>query len=153
MKVKSESEVAQSCPALSNPTDCSLPGSSVHGISRQEYWSGLPLPSPKNPLNTLYFLQYSFFPRLVSLASLHQKQQNLTPDHFLLYTTGWLPRERLKSHFGLFLDDFSSVLLVSTNSPNQRTAIKKGLQIPPLKTGQGMDSRSCLLRALCQGRR
>ena len=26
--------------------DCSLPGSSVHGISRQEYWSGLPFPSP-----------------------------------------------------------------------------------------------------------
>ena len=32
MKVKSESEVAQSCPTLSDPTDCSLPGSSVHGI-------------------------------------------------------------------------------------------------------------------------
>ena len=32
MKVKSESEVAQSCPTLSNPMDCSLPGSSVRGI-------------------------------------------------------------------------------------------------------------------------
>ena len=32
IKVKSESEVAQSCPTLSNPMDCSLPGSSVHGI-------------------------------------------------------------------------------------------------------------------------
>ena len=32
MKVKSESEVAQSCPPLSNPMDCSLPGSSIHGI-------------------------------------------------------------------------------------------------------------------------
>ena len=32
MKVKSESEVAQSCPTLSDPMDCSLPGSSVHGI-------------------------------------------------------------------------------------------------------------------------
>ena len=31
-KVKSESEVAQSCPTLSDPKDCSLPGSSVHGI-------------------------------------------------------------------------------------------------------------------------
>ena len=94
MKVKSESEVAQSCPTLSNPMDCSLPGSSVHGVFhprvlewvaisfsnagkwkvkvkwlsrvrplatpwtaayqapssmglfRQEYWSGVPLPSP-----------------------------------------------------------------------------------------------------------
>ena len=32
MKVKSESEGAQSCPTLSDPMDCSLPGSSVHGI-------------------------------------------------------------------------------------------------------------------------
>ena len=32
MKVKSESEVAQSCPTLRDPMDCSLPGSSAHGI-------------------------------------------------------------------------------------------------------------------------
>ena len=32
MKVKSESEVAQPCPTLSDPMDCSLPGSSIHGI-------------------------------------------------------------------------------------------------------------------------
>jgi len=32
MKVKSESEVAQSCPTPSDPMDCSLPGHSVHGI-------------------------------------------------------------------------------------------------------------------------
>ena len=32
MKVKSEREVAQSCPTLRDPMDCSLPGSSVHGI-------------------------------------------------------------------------------------------------------------------------
>ena len=32
MKVKSESEVSQSCPTLRDPMDCSLPGSSIHGI-------------------------------------------------------------------------------------------------------------------------
>ena len=32
MKVKSESQVAQLCPTLSDPMDCSPPGSSVHGI-------------------------------------------------------------------------------------------------------------------------
>ena len=32
MKVKTESEVAHSCPTLSDPMDCSPPGSSVHGI-------------------------------------------------------------------------------------------------------------------------
>ena len=60
MKVKSESEVAQSCPIPSNPVDCSLPGSSIHGFSRQEYWSGLPLPSPNGILLS------------------HKKEQNFT---------------------------------------------------------------------------
>ena len=40
--------IAQSCLILCHPTDCSLPGSSVHGFSRQEYWSGLPFPSPED---------------------------------------------------------------------------------------------------------
>ena len=31
---------------LFDPMDCSPPGSSVHGVSRQEYWSGLRFPSP-----------------------------------------------------------------------------------------------------------
>ena len=35
---------AQVCPTLYDPVDCSAPGSSVHGISRQEHWSGLPFP-------------------------------------------------------------------------------------------------------------
>ena len=43
---ESESEVAQSCLTLSDPMDCNLPGSSAMGFSRQEYWSGVPLPSP-----------------------------------------------------------------------------------------------------------
>ena len=33
---ESESEAAQSCPTLSDPMDCSLPGSSVHGIFQAE---------------------------------------------------------------------------------------------------------------------
>ena len=42
MKVKSESEVARSCPTLSDPMDCSLPGSSIHGIfqARVLEWGG-----------------------------------------------------------------------------------------------------------------
>ena len=39
----------QSCPTLCNPMDCSLPGSSVHGILQARiYWSGLPFPSPED---------------------------------------------------------------------------------------------------------
>jgi len=40
MKVKSESEVAQLCPTLSDPMDCSLPGSSVHGIFQARVLKG-----------------------------------------------------------------------------------------------------------------
>ena len=38
--------VTQSCPTLCDPMNCSSPGSSVHGILQQEYWSGLPSPLP-----------------------------------------------------------------------------------------------------------
>ena len=49
MKVKSESEVAQSCPTLSDPMDCSLPGSTVHGIfqARVLEWGAIAFIWPK----------------------------------------------------------------------------------------------------------
>ena len=41
--------VAQSCLTICNGMDCIPPGFSVVGSSRQEYWSGLPFPSPGDP--------------------------------------------------------------------------------------------------------
>ena len=38
MKVKSESEVAQSCLTLSNPLDCNPPGCSIHGVFQARVW-------------------------------------------------------------------------------------------------------------------
>ena len=51
MKVKSESEVAQPCPTLSNPMDCSPPGSSVHGIfhARVLEWGAIALGNVGDP--------------------------------------------------------------------------------------------------------
>ena len=46
MLVAAADLVAKSCPTLCDPVNCSPPGSSVHGFPRQEYWSGLPFPSP-----------------------------------------------------------------------------------------------------------
>ena len=37
---------AQSCLTLCDPMDSSPPGSSVHGIPKQKYWSGMPFPIP-----------------------------------------------------------------------------------------------------------
>ena len=48
MKVKSENEVAQSCPILSDPMDCSPPAPLTLEFSRQESWSGLPFPSARD---------------------------------------------------------------------------------------------------------
>ena len=45
MKVKSESEVAQSCLSLSTPWTAAYQAPLSMGFSRQEYWSGVPLPS------------------------------------------------------------------------------------------------------------
>ena len=59
MKVKSESEVAQSCPTLSNPMDCSPPGSLSMGFSRQKYWSGGPFPSLVDTLLLLLLIRFS----------------------------------------------------------------------------------------------
>ena len=64
MKVKSESEVAQSCSTLSDPMDCTLPGSSVHGIfqARVLEWGAI---------------AFSYFPPtvLILLPGSHWKQR------------------------------------------------------------------------------
>ena len=68
MKVKSESEDAQSCPTLRDPMECSLPGSSIHGISqarvlewgaiafskRNVYISLIPISQNNFPGNTFF---------------------------------------------------------------------------------------------------
>ena len=46
VKVKSESEVTQTCPTLSDSIDCSLPGSFIHGIFQARVLEWLPLPFP-----------------------------------------------------------------------------------------------------------
>ena len=53
MKVKSESEVAQSCLTLSDPMDCSLPDSSVHGIFQARVLEWVAIKAmPKNTQTT-----------------------------------------------------------------------------------------------------
>ena len=47
MKVRSEREVTQSCPTLRNPWTAAYQAPPSMGFSRQEYWSGVPLPKPR----------------------------------------------------------------------------------------------------------
>ena len=66
MKVKSESEVTQLCPTLSNPMDCSPPGSSIHGViqARGLEWGAIAFsPSWCRPVQKLLrLIQWYFFP-------------------------------------------------------------------------------------------
>ena len=54
MKVKSESEVAQSCLTPSDPMDCSLPGSSVHGIFQARVLEWDAIAFSKNSIGSLF---------------------------------------------------------------------------------------------------
>ena len=53
MKVKSESEVAQSCPTLATPQTAAYQAPPSMGFFRQKYWSGVPLPSPITNLDRI----------------------------------------------------------------------------------------------------
>ena len=74
MKVKSESEVAQSCPTLSDPMGCSPPGSSVHGIfqARVLEWGAIAFSGE---------VQYRCFNRHVTIIS-GTCPDNLSAMHF-----------------------------------------------------------------------
>ena len=52
MSLHLHAQSLQSCPTLFNPMDYRLPGSSSTEFSRQEYWSGLPCPPPRDLSNT-----------------------------------------------------------------------------------------------------
>ena len=56
MKVKSQSEVAQLCPTPSDPTDCSLPGRSVHGIfqARVLEWGATAFSTDAQKINSVF---------------------------------------------------------------------------------------------------
>ena len=74
MKVKSESEVAQSCPTVSNPTDCSLPGSSVYGIFQARVLECGAIALSHNSLEIIIIIDDIFenLPHLIVLGSLHE---------------------------------------------------------------------------------
>ena len=71
MKVKSESEVAQLCLTLSNPMDCSPPGSSIHGIfqARVLEWGAIAfsgyIPRMQNSACNITRTPYIFVDRIV----------------------------------------------------------------------------------------
>ena len=60
MEVKSEREVSQSCPTLSDPMDCSLPGSSIHGIFQERVLEWGAIAFSHRPLSLSQFFSVYF---------------------------------------------------------------------------------------------
>ena len=126
MKVKSESEVSQSCLTLSDPMDCSLPGSSVHGI----------FPGKRTGVGCYYLLQCSCLEnprdggawwaavygvtqsrtRLMWLSS----SSNMLIGTIILYII-WTMQANQKSFWSLFrllnLVDTSQIFALAENYP------------------------------------
>ena len=73
-----ESEVAQSCPTLSDPMDCSLPGSSIHGIfqARVLEWVAIAFSNMRKKVKVLDTQSYSLDCSLPGL-SVHEILQAL----------------------------------------------------------------------------
>ena len=82
---ESESEVAQSCPTLIDPMDCSLPGSSVHGIFQARTMPGFPIHHQLQEL---------------AQTHVHQVSDAIQPSHSLSSPSP--PTFNLSQHQGLF---------------------------------------------------
>ena len=99
MKVKSESEVAQSCPTLSDAMDCSLPGSSIHGIfqARVLEWGAIAF-SDRHIVISYYCYNFLISDDIYYGASFHMYICNFT---FSLVR--WLLRSLNHFKIGLFV--------------------------------------------------
>ena len=124
--LESEREVTQLCPTLCDPMDCSLPGSFIHGISRQEYWSGLPFPSLGDLPN----------------PGIKLRSPTLQPDTLHLSHQGRMLSQKL--HIILFPEGVVSILTFVKNLPELFLPAKWELGFSP------SSSHPSLLRAASQ---
>ena len=125
MKVKSQSEVAQSCPILATPWTAAYQAPPSMGFSRQKYWSGVPLPSPnEHHINVSYYT--------------HLDVYNTTcDDHILsLLLPGWINKNYnfLKGMFSVFLWCILAVLQEKEKKKLFRKTFFTSLAIRPGST-------------------
>jgi len=105
MKVKSESEVAQSCPTLSDPMDYSLPGSSIHGIfqARVLEWGAIAFSLHDSRVLQTLAHHYTRQMMLAYFLNMHSPPQRISRQCgflFITYLVGsslYLPRSKKRN--------------------------------------------------------
>ena len=143
LRVKSESEVTQSCPTLATSWTAAYQAPPSMGFSRQKYWSGVPLPSPHTSKEMLKILQ----------ARLQQYVNHEFPDvqigfrksrgssnQIAIYWIIEKAREFQKNIYFCFIDSAKAFDCVDHN---KLWKILEGMGIP--------DRLTCLLRNLYAG--
>ena len=138
MKVKSENEVAQSCPTLATPWTAAHPAPPSMGFSRQEYWSGVPLPSPN-----LWMVVTEFMSGYDMKNSKEGRQKHIyltvcfwNVGHFLQFTSVDYPQKNVPLCFDIPFPpkmDYTAIYLLCIYSD---TVLSWGwLGIPSLPKG------------------
>ena len=102
IKVKSESEVTQSCPTLSDPMDCGQPGSSIHGIFQAsicQIWGPNHMVCYKTPSGSSYFFSsaYNKWYRLSSQIFLQtdKETEGITFLNCIRFLANWVAQDCL----------------------------------------------------------
>ena len=114
-KVKSESEVAESCPTLSNPMDCGPPGSSIHGIfqARVLEWGAI-----------AFSVSVSTFPKGVrDLRAKFQPQFKFRIPQVFPHLQKALPKEDFKEWFSTEIKRWKEYCLIPVNTKHCFTHI------------------------------
>ena len=108
MKVKSESEVAQSCPTLCYPMDCSLPGSSVHGIfqARVLEWGAIAF---SNELLALKYLSRGWLLGELSLHQVVSRESVVSIIYLIRYSREYRQKNR-ELHYSMIIANIYCVV-------------------------------------------
>ena len=161
MKVKSQSEVTQSCPTLSDPMDCSLPGSSIHGIFQARVLEWGAIAFSRNTWNNRQIWPWNMewsrakanriLPRECTGHSKHLFQQHrrrlytwTSPDDqcqnqtdYILCSQRWRSSRQQNQHLGLTVVQTMSSLLQNSGfpaffNPSKVEKVGHSLCLPPL---------------------
>ena len=149
MKVKSESEVAQLCPTLHNPMDCSPPGSSIHGIFQARVSCHCLL---RQIVETFHNMHYPHLCQTIILAQMSQQHRFgfpktilnmlVTSENFktyLVFADGIQEHSLFKVHFSLICGYSFSHARLQPDQPSHHP-----LRILPVSAPPNVCSKSDL---------